>query len=132
MSRNQNQDMSALSHEGIVSLVAIIRAVAPHQIYVSFQPVPNGWRAIAMVMGTELRFAGGANPTAAAETLFQVLLEDARKMRSALDTIITRFEGRDEKDAKSKDEEVKVKVKATVVDDDEPWPNPKKMFGGID
>lgn len=92
---SSSRDLSNLPplEEGIVALVVVIRACLPQTILVGTSPMPNGtWVAGVTQGGMQLRQAVGRTPTEAVALLYATLLDDARKMRAALDRIIDRLQ----------------------------------------
>lgn len=89
--------------QGIVDLVMVIRACLPHTILVGTMPMLNGgWVAVVSQGGMQLRQTAGRSPDEAVALLYDTLLDDARKMRAALDRTIDRLEAEsDERSGKN-------------------------------
>jgi hypothetical protein len=84
---------TAILQQGIIDLVMVIRACLPHTILVGTMPLINGgWAAVVTQGGMQLRQAAGRTPDDAIALLYDMLLDDARKMRAALERVVTQLE----------------------------------------
>lgn len=118
-------------HDRIVMLVAVIRAVPPTQVAIATSPAGSFvggvgvWRGFVVVGGAEMRFALGANPEAALEALFEVLVGDARKQHAALGSLLQTI---DAARAVEKEPEKPVKPEIKVLAEEPEPPKRKRSW----
>lgn len=95
--KRASEDLPPLQ-EGIIALVVTIRACLPHTVFVGTSPWPaGGWIAVVTQSNMELRRAAGRTPEQAVEMLYRALLDDAHKMRAALDRLIDQLDNEDKR-----------------------------------